>query len=146
MAALGMINIAARDLLFDPTAKFLFVVYLIGAPGTFFGSIGLAHNPMKQARDELLSRISDRFMLEYGAVRSKLEGKIEDLRSLRERIDELKKLYDVAADFPVWPFDATNLRRFFGALSTPLVPVIISITSDFATKWLKGLLGVTGVR
>ena len=136
IAILSLINLGTQGILLDPVGYFLIAAYLIGAPLTFFGSVGLAHGPMKQARDELLARISNRFMSDYEALQSRLDTRSDDLRGLREKVDELKKLHDLTVAFPVWPFDTKNVRRFLGALGAPLVPIGISAASEMFRIWL----------
>ncbi len=112
------------------------IVYLIFAPVFFFWPLGTAHNAMQEAKDAELLKFAHRFDSVYEQLKSNLENKEQDFEADLKKLENLKKLYGIASEFPVWPFDISNLRRFFTVVTAPLVPVLISILIDLATSLL----------
>ena len=101
----------------------------------FFWPLGTARKAMQNAKDEELLLLAQAYNMAYeqvkqeasagnsGSNKKEFEGSIENL-------DNLKKLYTVASEFPVWPFDIQNLRRFAIIVTTPLIPALVSILTE----------------
>ncbi len=111
------------------------VIYLIAAPVFFFLPLGTAHDSMQRAKDEELLEIAQKFTRSYNSLKNtskKQKNYDEELTNL----ENIKKLYEVADAFPVWPFDIQNLRRFMVVITTPVLPAIVSILEKYISQWL----------
>ncbi len=105
----------------------LLVAYLVLAPIAFFLPIGAARSTMRKAKHGFIVQIADQFELETIAIQSLLASSADELKQKLEKIEQLTKLYDIAAKFPVWPFNTENLVRFLSAISSPFVVALISV-------------------
>ena len=105
------------------------VAYIVLSPILFFWPLGTAHTAMREAKDSQLLQLARRFDEAY--VRLNIESYDDAaVEQGLKKLENLKKLYVIAEDFPVWPFDITNLRRFFAVVTAPLVPALVSIVID----------------
>ncbi len=111
------------------------VAYLILAPLLFFWPLDTAHTAMREAKDaqllQLAKQLNDLYVHMNQANWSK-----EDFEDDLKKHDALRKLYDFAKEFPVWPFDLSNLRRFVAVITAPLVPALISLAIDLLKPFL----------
>ncbi len=114
------------------------VAYLILAPVLFFWPLGTVHAAMQEAKDSQLLRLAKRLNDVYVRMNSKDQSE-KDLEQDLKLHEEIRKLYDFAQGFPVWPFDINNLRRFFAVITAPLIPALISYVIDFVTTYLLHL-------
>lgn len=109
---------------FSYMVLFTIGLYIVLAPVLFFAPLGAAHSAMKQARDELILKIANQFEEEQSQLEAMLEYDADKLDLSIRKLEQLQKLHKMAASFPVWPFNMTNLVRFF---STTLSPIIIGL-------------------
>lgn len=114
------------------------VAYLLLAPILFFWPLGTAHSAMQEARDDQLLGLAKRLDDIYTRMNSKDQSE-NDFNQDLKRHEEIRKLYDFARGFPVWPFDTNSLRRFFAVVTAPLVPALISYVLDFTSTRLLHL-------
>lgn len=105
------------------------IAYLILAPVLFFWPLGTAHAAMREAKDAQLLQLARRFDATYSQLNSEVV-KDADFETNLKKLENIKKLYAITLEFPVWPFDTSNLRRFFAVITAPLVPAAISIGID----------------
>lgn len=120
--------------------------YVIVAPLIFFLPLGTAHTAMSNARDRALLLLSEQFDEEYAGIGLTLNGAEapaeapqppqDHLGPAVTRLENLRKLYEFTADFPVWPFDVSNLRRFLAVAGAAIAPAVLSIGGEV----LKSLL------
>lgn len=103
------------------------VVYLIFAPLFFFLPLGTAHDAMQEAKETELLKLAKQFREIYGKVKLSAGKSYKKFDDELKNLENLKKLYQVAESFPVWPFDVKNLRRFVTIVTTPLLPAISEI-------------------
>lgn len=111
-------------------------VYIVLAPLVFFAPISAAHDAMLNAKNNEILLISSHFEKEYQLLRNNLGKSVVNLRKHSHKIEELQKLYVVADNFPVWPFQVQKFAQFF---ATILSPLILTIISSVITSWLVGL-------
>ena len=122
--------------------------YVILTPLMFFLPLGTAHGAMGNARDRDLLLLSEQFDEEYARIGSALnEADIvtrtgaqpsnDLLDSGVKKLENLKKLYRMTEDFPQWPFDVRNLRRFLAVVGAAITPAIVSIIVDLVLGWLR---------
>ena len=73
-------------------------------------------------------------------------ARLSDLRTnaadktepLLKRLHQLSEERDMVYRFPVWPFDTSSLRKFFGLAFTPLVPILTSLLCSRPTRgWIS---------
>lgn len=106
-------------------------VYAVLAPYCFFASLGTAHVAMEKVKEAQLETISERFNVIYRESQSLLsKSGGNSLRNKVDEIEQLHRLYKLTEQFPVWPFDSANIRRFVAAVSgslLPFTPVIANI-------------------
>lgn len=110
------------------------VAYLLLAPVFFFFPLGTAHDSMRKAKDEELLGIAQKYHTAYDKLKSSSDYSKEYEKEF-ENLENLKKLYEVADAFPVWPFDIHNLRRFLTIITTPVLPAIISIIESLISQY-----------
>ena len=111
------------------------VGYIVFSPLLFFLPLGTAHTAMREAKDTQLLQLARRFDQAYVQLNTESQDD-ETIEKGLKKLENLKKLYVIAQDFPVWPFDITNLRRFFAVVTAPLVPALVSILIDSLTSYL----------
>lgn len=104
-------------------------VYAIAAPIVFFAPLSVAHKAMKGAKDQLLLQIARRFDAEYLKLQAALDDDdVPNLEGNSKTLQEIQALHDMASEFPVWPFSATNVTRFGTTYALPmLLPVIVEL-------------------
>ena len=112
----------------------LIPLYIIAASISFFAPLGSTHVAMQEAKNKLLSDISEQFQTDYGVARKEIAGKAEELKDEIEKIQQLQTLYDLTAKFPVWPFDADTIKRFMISSATPLLPVLVGLISKIVER------------
>lgn len=112
------------------------VAYLIFAPLFFFLPLGSAHDAMQEAKDSELLELAEKFRETYRKVKISAGESNQSFENELKDLENLKKLYQVAETFPVWPFDVQNLRRFITIVTTPLLPAISELIriSDLIPK------------
>lgn len=112
------------------------IAYIVLSPVFFFWPLGTAHSAMQEAKDAELLRLAQRYDRIYNRLKKEFDN-LDDYDAEAEKLQHLKDLYAIAEDFPVWPFDISNLRRFFAVVTAPLVPALISILIDFIIAYLR---------
>ena len=111
-----------------------FIIYIIFAPISFFAPLGAAHNAMRQAKNKLLLEISQQFNQDFSYTRTEIKSSAKELKDNIEKIEQLQKLYKLANDFPVWPFDTGTVRKFALSVSSPIATLGVSILIELFTK------------
>ena len=114
----------------------MFAIYFVMAPLGFYFPLWSAHNAMLSARDALVLGISAEFDAVYVRLSNLRSGEADKTEPLLKRIRQLNEERDMVYRFPVWPFDAASLRKFFGLTFTPLVPILTSLLLNVFSKWL----------
>jgi hypothetical protein len=93
----------------------------------FFGPLLAARKGMKNAKEQLLGEIAKQFQTDYGRVHTNLGGDVEVLKKESAKLQELRSLYTLTNEFPVWPFDVTTFRQYLLSVITPLIPLLIKL-------------------
>jgi hypothetical protein len=106
--------------------------YALFVPALFFLPLGAAHRRMREAKEEFLWPIADRYrqlILDVAPPRSDVDyATIEKIRALYK---------DLERQIPVWPFNFRSLQAFFGTIVVPVVPVVVPLVVQFVGKLLK---------
>jgi hypothetical protein len=99
--------------------------YVVLAPLVFFAPIGAAHSAMKNAKDEFVLQIAEQFETDLTKLRSLLSADSEELERNLGKLEQLRKLYRMSSQFPVWPFNTRNLVRFVTVVLSPLLIALV---------------------
>jgi hypothetical protein len=118
----------------SPEILVALIIYIIAAPAVFFAPLSVAHNVMNEAKNQLLLQIARRFEMEYHSVQNKLDGELSGLKDDLKTLEELQSLHDTTSKFPVWPFNAANMRRFG---TSYISPIILALVIDLITNLLN---------
>lgn len=111
-------------------------LYLLIAPVAFFAPIGAAHDAMLQAKRKELLLFAREFEKEYRKVRGKIsQFSYPEVKEVLNKMEEVNKLYNIANDFPVWPFQIDKLRRFAASIISPfLLPILTNLIVETVVK------------
>lgn len=106
------------------------VAYIIFAPVFFFWPLGTAHEAMEKAKERELLEIANQHDILYKKVKKETLSNLGDYEASMKNLEQIKKLYEIADNFPIWPFDVQSLRRFFVVVTSPLLPALITISAE----------------
>jgi hypothetical protein len=104
------------------------VSYIILAPVVFFLPLKTPHEAMREAKESSLMFLAKQFDDEYSMISGDEDG--IELEAKVKKIEQLRRLYEITEEFPIWPFDVTNLRRFFAVTGAAIIPALISLALD----------------
>jgi hypothetical protein len=94
--------------------------YIVLGPLIFMSPLLSFRSGMLRTKMELMSEVAQRLRVELRKLRAHLpSGDIT--KADEELIDRLRKVGAVIDELPVWPFDASTLRRFLTAYLVPLL-------------------------
>jgi hypothetical protein len=110
------------------------VAYLVFAPLLFFWPLGTAHAAMQDAKERQLLQLAQRYNDVYTRLNTASEGEAAFEKDIK-KLENIRKLYGIAQEFPVWPFDISTVRRFFALITAPLLPAFISIAIDLLKSY-----------
>ena len=110
--------------------------YLILAPLIFFLPLRSAHYAMVSFRNQLASEISFEYDSTFEKLRISHSSDSEEMEVILQKLHQLDETRNIIMKFPIWPFNTSSIRRFFGLTLSPLLPVAISVITD----WITGLL------
>lgn len=134
LVALNLYN--SCQLAANPIVIPAIIGYCVITPLLFFMTLAPAHNQMLEAKQRFLKDISDQFLGGLEQVQTALSAATQDLKLHIEKIEQLQGLYKVAKSFPVWPFDATSLRRFSAAFVSPALTIVFSALLPKLVNWI----------
>jgi hypothetical protein len=107
--------------------------YVILAPIVFLGPLLSFREGMKRAKVQLMSEVAQRLRVELQRLREQLPaGRIT--REDEELIDRLRKVGMIIDELPVWPFDASTLRRFLTVYGIPLAG---GLAADLFNRYVR---------
>jgi hypothetical protein len=81
---------------------------------------------MRQAKNNMLLRIANKFDCEYGKIEEELSKDNSDFDKPYRKMKSFQSLYDDIRKFPVWPFNIDNITRFVTSTVSPIVLAIIT--------------------
>lgn len=122
-ALTSMLYLAAPPALYV-LVGFAVAAYLIVGPVLFVGPLLPFRTGMLRTKSELMSEVAHRLSIELSRVRAELKGGAIT-REDEELIDRLRKIGSVVDELPVWPFDASILRRFLTAYVVPVAGAVL---------------------
>jgi hypothetical protein len=103
----------------------ILAAYVVLAPIAFAVPLWPFRHAMMKAKTSSLSKLSSAFDLAFNNTLSQIPDG-DRLEANTERLLQIRRLYDIVAKLPVWPFDTSSLRKFAGVFLTPLPPVAFS--------------------
>ena len=106
--------------------------YVLIAPVLFFLPLGSARRKMKKAKIEFLRPISER--CEQLAKISSVDTSKESSEAVGAFFEMDKLRNQLEKEIPVWPFDFRSFLKFSGAIVFPVVPVIITLLTEFGRR------------
>ena len=89
---------------------------------------------MQEAKDAEVLRLARQFADVYEKVKESVSDRFDDHEKDMKKLENIKRLYQIAEEIPVWPFDIRSLRRFLTIVTTPLLPAIISLLSQLFSQ------------
>jgi hypothetical protein len=92
---------------------------------------------MDRAKVKLLQEIARQFQVDYSGIHTSLTEDAEILKQKAKKIQQLRTLYTVTDEFPVWPFDLKTFRRYIFTVPTPLIPILIGLLQKFLVPTFK---------
>lgn len=109
-------------------------VYLIATPLFFFWPLYSTHRAMVRYKEELLREISGTINKLYHSTLDVGAGDIS--KDSLNRIKQLNELREYTMEFPTWPFNIANLRKYYSLAVSP----IVTFLTGLAFEWVQGKL------
>jgi hypothetical protein len=101
------------------------LIYLFALVVVFFLPLLGAREGMLKAKNKELKLISDHFQEERKRIILNFNS-IESSQDIGiSKLEELKKLYDMANAMPVYPFNSKNVIRFFSSILWPILVLFL---------------------
>lgn len=113
------------------------LLYIVLSITCFFGPLLTAHRGMENAKEELLHKIAQQFALDYSQIHSGLTEDAETLKKRTEKIRELRAVYTMTDEFPVWPFNVQTFRRYLLTVPAPLLAPLLGLLQKALSLLLK---------
>jgi hypothetical protein len=112
------------------------VLYLVAVPTFFYLPLHSTHKAMLAYRDNLIRDTSERYLETHQSIHSTnytLEAKqLEEKLLILEALKKLQEEHERA--YPVWPFNINIRFAVLANVLTPIIPTIIGLVIDFATR------------
>ena len=108
------------------------LIYILMSPLIFALPIWETHKAMEKKKEQELLVLADQFQQKYQSL-----TKSKRLSNERHDLEDLQKLYLlISSNYPTWPFRFENVRRFTLSVTSPLLPILLSIATDILAKSL----------
>ena len=113
-------------------------LYFLIAPVAFFAPIGAAHEAMLQAKRKEILVFAQEFEKEYQQLRRKIAHlSYQETKEAVNKMEEINRLYNIANEFPVWPFQIDKIKRFVASVISPfLLPILTNLVVEVVVKGL----------
>ncbi|WP_196524270.1 hypothetical protein [Nostoc commune] len=112
-------------------------LYIFLSMGCFFGPLLAANSGMKRAKEKSLDKIARQFRSDYSGIYTSLAEDTEAFKKKSEKIQQLRTLYTMTDELPVWPFDVKTFRRYLLTVPTPLIGILSGIFKNLLINLLK---------
>ncbi|MBW4578993.1 MAG: hypothetical protein KME42_05370 [Tildeniella nuda ZEHNDER 1965/U140] len=113
------------------------LLYIVLSITCFFGPLLTAHRGMEKAKEDLLHEIARQFESDYSQIRTGLTEDAETLKKRTEKIRELRAVYTMTDEFPVWPFNVQTFRRYLLTVPAPLLAPLLGLLQKVLGLLLK---------
>jgi hypothetical protein len=107
----------------------IYGMYFIILVFVFFLPLTSAHDVMSGYKEKELYHLSKRhndFVRQYKRIIENKNSKDNDIE-IMERMDKIRSYYSQISSMPIWPFDATILRRFAGSILIPFIFLLLQV-------------------
>jgi multisubunit Na+/H+ antiporter MnhE subunit len=112
------------------------IAYLVLGPIVFMAPLLPFRSGMLKNKNELMSEVAQRLRTELDRLRGQLpSGSIT--KDDEDLIERLRKIGAVIEGLPVWPFDASTLRRFVTAYIVPVASGVGIPAAKAFVGWMK---------
>lgn len=108
--------------------------FALVSPVVSFSPLVAAHRTMKDAKDRVLSEMSNAISEKEKTLRWSLTEGGSYSQRLRRHVDELHVLYTRASTMPVWPFELGTPSLVVGSI---VIPIILPITVELLKSLVK---------
>ena len=109
--------------------------YLVIGPLIFIAPLLPFRTGMLKTKSELMASVAKRLRVELRRIQAQL-GSAPITKEDEELVDRLRKIASVVDELPVWPFDASTLRKF-------LTAYVVPVATTAAFPLLKALFELT---
>ncbi|MBW4695527.1 MAG: hypothetical protein KME27_27575 [Lyngbya sp. HA4199-MV5] len=113
------------------------LLYIVLSVTCFFGPLLTAHQGMERAKEVLLHEIAKQFESDYSQIHGGLKEDAETLKKRTEKIRELRAVYTMTDEFPVWPFNVQTFRRYLLTVPAPLLAPLLGLLQKALGLLLK---------
>jgi hypothetical protein len=86
-----------------------------------------------------ISEIEQSLQVEFERLRAKIRT-VQTTKEDGELVERLRNLSTVVDELPVWPFDASTLRKFLTAYTVPLAVSLLGKLAPISLEWFRRLL------
>ncbi|HLO16685.1 MAG TPA: hypothetical protein VK206_17760 [Anaerolineales bacterium] len=107
-------------------SSLMIFAYLLFSPFLFLFPLYSIHKAMEKYKQERLDETSKELNNLFQELRKIYSDDSDKVKLVLERINQLEDITEKIERFPVWPFNITNLRKFVGLASAPLITGILS--------------------
>jgi hypothetical protein len=112
------------------------IAYLVLGPIVFMSPLLPFRAGMLKTKTRLLSEVAQRMRSELDRLRDQLSsGNIT--KEDEELVERLRKIGAVIDELPVWPFDASTLRKFVTAYIVPVASGLAIPLAKAAMSWMR---------
>lgn len=109
------------------------VAYILLAPVVFIFPMYEIHKAMVRQKEKELLQIARLYNNEVEDAKVKFQAS----QTVNSNLEYIQKLYEqTLKNYPVWPYNFNNLREFLFASISPLIPIFLSLATDFLLKRL----------
>jgi hypothetical protein len=114
------------------------LAYVTLGPIVFMGPLLPFRSGMLRSKAEWINEVQQGLGVEFEGLRARMRaGQIT--KDDEDLVERLRKISLVAADLPVWPFDARTLRRFMTAYLVPAALSLLGHGLRTAVAFLRSL-------
>ncbi|MDF5734993.1 MULTISPECIES: hypothetical protein [unclassified Nostoc] len=109
--------------------------YILPKIGTFILKYVWCYLP--DSLEKSLHKIALQFRAEYSEIYTSLAEDTEAFKKKSEKIQQLRTLYTMTDELPVWPLDVKTFRRYLLTVPTPLIGILSGIFKNLLINLLK---------
>ena len=113
--------------------------HLILGPIVFIGPLLPFRAGMVRAKETWITEIEQSLQVEFERLRAKIRT-AQTTKEDGEFVERLRNLSTVVDELPVWPFDASTLRKFLTAYIVPLAVSLLGEIAPSSLEWFRRLL------
>jgi hypothetical protein len=107
---------------------FLIIIgYFVGAYLLFFLPLKSAHQKMKNAKNEAIQILNQRFNVINNKLVTDIKNSKELSRKEYDNLEIIRELYNMASKMPVYPYDFHTVTSFLGSTIAPIIFILLEI-------------------